>query len=269
MSAPAGRSPTRGKRSGILSSRRRTSGLYARVEPPPFNLDAAAPFSLDAALKGTIATYGARPCPANTTGVKATPSLQPLGEPDLKASWFFDIHEDSPEQEMTNMLQHSTCILDISSDEESEKKAKRDRDEGRDKENIPPSDDMSQTSTRRANRLPVDDMMMDKERVALGEMNTADFYPEGCDESSVVIVPGDGEELQEPPRGAQAPERAPLAAVEVDKDAVSKVELLISSPSDGSPKAAVLQPIEGTGESFELWESGSAQDETEAPIAES
>ncbi|EQL01492.1 thymidylate kinase [Ophiocordyceps sinensis CO18] len=167
------------------------------------------------------------------------------------------------------MLQHSTCILDISSDEESEKKAKRDRDEGRDKENIPPSDDMSQTSTRRANRLPVDDMMMDKERVALGEMNTADFYPEGCDESSVVIVPGDGEELQEPPRGAQAPERAPLAAVEVDKDAVSKVELLISSPSDGSSKAAVLQPIEGTGESFELWESGSAQDETEAPIAES
>ncbi|KAM6518834.1 hypothetical protein FSOLCH5_007597 [Fusarium solani] len=56
----------------------------------------------------------------------------------MKASWFFEIHEDTPEQEMTNLLQHSTCVLDISSDEESERKRSRDRAEGRDKENIPP-----------------------------------------------------------------------------------------------------------------------------------
>ncbi|KAM4065759.1 thymidylate kinase [Hirsutella rhossiliensis] len=273
MSAPAGRSPTRGKRSGILSSRRRTSGLYARVEPPSFNLDAAAPFSLDAALRATIAPYGARPSVANSTSVKATATstLQPLGEPEMKASWFFDIHEDSPEQEMTNLLQHSTCVLDISSDEESEQKARRDRDEGRDKENIPPSDDVSQTSARRAARLSADDMLVDKQRMALGEMNTADFYAEGCDESSVIIVPGDDDdEPQELRRGAHAPERAPLAGdSETETDAVGNVELLMSSPSDGSSKAAVLQPIEGTGESFELWESGSAKDETEAPAAES
>jgi hypothetical protein len=32
-------------------------------------------------------------------------------------------------------------------------------------------------------------------------------------------------------------------------------------------KAAALQPIEGTGESFELWESGSFKDENEAPAS--
>jgi hypothetical protein len=44
VSAPAGRSPTRGKRSGILNRRR--SGPYTRVDPPSFNLGSAAPFSL-------------------------------------------------------------------------------------------------------------------------------------------------------------------------------------------------------------------------------
>lgn len=254
MSAPAGRSPTRGKRSGILSSRRRTSGLYARLDPPSFNLEdaAAAPFSLDAALRGTIAPYGARPS-------KPASGLDLLAESEVKASWFFDIHEDSPEQEMTNLLQHSTCVLDISSDEESEQKARRHRDEGRDKENIPPSDDISQTSARRATPCPAEDMLVDKDRVALAEMNTADFYAEGCDESSVVIVPADDD-------GPPGSPRAPLAD---DVEALANVELLMSSPSDGSSKAAVLQPIEGTGESFELWESGSAQGETEAPVAAS
>ena len=32
-------------------------------------------------------------------------------------------------------------------------------------------------------------------------------------------------------------------------------------------KAAVFQPIEGTGKSFEVWESGSFKDENEAPAS--
>jgi hypothetical protein len=185
----------------------------------------------------------------------------------MNANWFFDIHEDTPEQEMTNLLQHSTCVLDISSDEESEEKANRARAEGRDKENIPPVDDVSQTSSRRAARLSADDMIVEKERVALGEMNTADFYAEGCDATSIIIVPGDEEEqserLQVPTKQFALPEvkvADPPAEMEQDIDA------LISKPSEGSSKAALLEPIEGTGETFELWESGSSKDDTE-PIA--
>jgi hypothetical protein len=238
--APAGRSPTRSKRSGIASSRRRTVGPYTRVDPPSFSLGSAAPFSLDAALKGTIPGYGAKKEP-----------ITALHEPDMKASWFFDIHEDTPEQEMTNLLQHSTCVLDISSDEESQRKLNRDRAEGRDKENVPPPDDISQT--RRAPRA--DEMIVEKERVALGEMNTADFYAEGCDETSVIFVPED-----EPVPEVNA--TATVAEKPIDPS-TEDIDNLMAKPTEGSSKAAVLEPIEGTGESFELWESGSAHDEAD------
>ncbi|KAM0297020.1 hypothetical protein HYE67_005423 [Fusarium culmorum] len=250
--APAGRSPTRTtKRSGLGPSRRRTLG---RIDPPTL-LGAAAPFSLDAALKGTIPGYAAKPAPKE-------PVL-----PDMKASWFFEIHEDTPEQEMTNLLQHSTCTLDISSDEESERKRNRDRAEGRDKENVPPPDDVSQT--RRSPRA--DDMMVEKERVALGEMSPADFYAEGCDETSVIIVPADEPESSvvesNVPELSTIPESnleslesgslPELEAVATQED----IDSLMAKPTEGTSKAAVLEPIEGTGESFELWESGSAHDE--------
>ncbi|KAF4998218.1 hypothetical protein FGRMN_3267 [Fusarium graminum] len=227
---PAGRSPTKSKRPGI-TTRRRTLGSYTRVDPPS-SLGSAAPFSLDAALKGTIPGYAAKSVPK-----------EPVVEPDMKASWFFDIHEDTPEQEMTNLLQHSTCVLDISSDEESERKRNRDRAEGRDKENVPPPDDISQT--RRAPRA--DDMVIEKERVALGEMNTAEFYAEGCDETSVIIVLED------------EPETPEIKVKPIDP--LEDIDNLMAKPTEGKDKAAVLEPIEGTGESFELWESSSAQDD--------
>jgi len=247
LSAPAGRSPTRGsRRVGILSNRRRT----ARVDPPSFNIGGAAPFSLDAALQGTIPSYASRDS-----------ALLPSSDP---SSWCFDIHEDTPEQEMTNLLQHSTCVLDISSDEESEQRARRERAEGRDKENIPPADDVSQTS-RAVRGVPGDEMLVEKARDPLSQLNAAEFYAVGCDEASVVIVPGD--EVSRPvPGPAEVEVPGPVLAtfdfapsVQVDFD-----ELM--SKDEPAAKAAVLAPLEGTGESFDLWESGSAQDEAE-PVA--
>jgi hypothetical protein len=38
----------------------------------------------------------------------------------------------------------------------------------------------------------------------------------------------------------------------------------VMGAEDAAAKAAVLQPMEGTGESFELWESGSFKDDVEA-----
>ncbi|GKT84089.1 thymidylate kinase [Colletotrichum tofieldiae] len=265
LSAPAGRSPTRSKRSGILSNRRRTAGPYTRSV-----ILRLCPFSLDAALKGTIPSYAARSSVASSSRTAAKDLL----EPDLKASWFFDIHEDTPEQEMTNMLQHGTCVLDISSDEESERKASRDRAEGRDKENVPPVDDVSQTSARRSvRRTDEDDMVFEKERIALGEMDASEFYAFGCDESSVIIIPADEDEDEVTPAQVTLPvtkdvapelKPDPLEAPLEERD----VDELMGKSVDPAPKAALLEPIEGTGETFELWESGSAKDETEPVVAE-
>ncbi|KAM7185261.1 hypothetical protein V8F20_011888 [Naviculisporaceae sp. PSN 640] len=279
LTAPAGRSPTRGsKRIGILGKRR-----TQRVDPPAFKLGGigGAPFSLDAALRGTIPSYSG----SSSLDSKPTSSF---GQDDgLKSSWFFEIHEDTPEQEMTNLLQHSTCTLDISSDEESERRASRDRAEGRDKENIPPPDDVSQTSARARNAAAAaleddDKMALDKARGPLVEMNVADYYAEGCDESTVFLVPDDedyedaetvvggDEEVphllteDENPEPEQPALRVALAeesfefAPKVDVPEVS-IDALMGR-DDPAAKAAVLEPIEGTGESFVLWESQSAND---------
>ncbi|KAI1266571.1 hypothetical protein F5Y18DRAFT_361122 [Xylariaceae sp. FL1019] len=290
LSAPAGRSPTRGKRSGILSSRRRTAGSYSRVEPPVFGLptgSASAPFSLDAALKGTISSYTSRSEPSSS-GKPSSTGLSGLGgllEPDSKSSWFFDIHEDTPEQEMTNLLQHSTCVLDISSDEESESRLQRERAEG--KENVPPVDDVSQTSRPRAARLAAnsDEMIIEKERNPLGEMDPKEYYSEGCDENSVVIIPGDEDEEASTQDNFNVPVNAtepvtlktteetsvPIVTTEQEaevfvEETVKTIEELMQKTDEPAPGAAVLEPMEGTGETFEVWESGSTKDENEAPV---
>jgi len=281
LSAPAGRSPTRSKRSGILNTRRRTGGSFTRVDPPVFALPSSsstAPFSLDAALKGTIPSYTSRSDASSSEKSSGLSDLRALHEPEMKSSWFFDIHEDTPEQEMTNLLQHSTCVLDISSDEESETRRQRERAEG--KENVPPVDDISQTSRPRAARhaANADEMVIEKERSPLGEMDPAAYYSEGCDENSVIIVPGDEEEeapisneFQFAPElsSSDAGENSNVTEPEAQSDLVSEEEIprsvdeLMEKTNESAPGAAVLEPIEGTGESFEVWESSSAKDETE------
>ncbi len=180
---------------------------------------------------------------------------------DAKAGWFFDIHEDTPEQEMTNMLQHGACVLDISSDEESEKKARREKDDGADKENIPPPNDVSQTSRRARNG--VDEMVTDKQRAALGELNASDFYAENCDETSIVYVDEEDETEVEDNSALDDFEFAPRIG-SLDKASTADIDALVSQSNEGSSTAAVLQPIDGTGETFDLWESGSAKDDAEA-----
>lgn len=268
FSAPPGRSPFRGKRIGILSSRRRTASPFTRVDPPVFGLsksNSSAPFSLDAALKGTIPSYTRR----TTTTAKS--DLSDFNE-GMKSSWFFDIHEDTPEQEMTNLLQHSTCVLDISSDEESETRRQRERAEG--KENVPPSDDVSQISRPRAARLSAsaDEMIVEKERIALGDLDARDYYAEGCDEASVIIIPVDEEEQQQQQQLQQLPEtkqqfefspELKIAQEPQVADGAKSIDELMEKTKEPTPCASVLQPIEGTGESFEVWESGSVKDEGE------
>lgn len=165
--APAGRSP-KSKKIGILSRRRMTSIPFTHINPPAFSLgDSQTPFSIDAALAGTVPTYKS----------KST----------HRKGWHFDIHEDTPEDEMANLMEHSTCTLDISDDESASHKGDKDN-----KENIPPVDGPAAigysstqiTSTRR-------DMMTDEPRTPLGDLDAQDFYEEGCNASSVIIVLAD------------------------------------------------------------------------------
>ncbi|KAK4174121.1 hypothetical protein QBC36DRAFT_46328 [Triangularia setosa] len=289
LTAPAGRSPTRGsKRIGILSKRRHTQ----RIDPPSFGLggSSSVPFSLDAALKGSIPAYSGslRTSSLSATATAAAPASSDsflLSTGGMQSSWFFDIHEDTPEQEMTNLLQHGTCTLDISSDEESERRQSRDRAEGRDKENIPPADDISQTSARQAARVgDVDDMIIEKHRGPLTEMNAADYYAEGCTEESVVLVPWDEEEAEtvvgendqyqhqdqalpeEQEQQTYDAEHGQQRVTLADVESVN-VDDIMGNNGGPSLKAAVLEPMEGTGESFELWESTSAKDEGDVPAS--
>ena len=176
--APAGRSP-KSKKTGILSRRRMTSSPFTRINPPSFSAGEAKtglPFSIDAALAGSVPSY-------------KKPKSKPKSSHRF-GSLEFDIHEDSPDDEMANLMEHSTGTLDIS-DDESSKSAKGDTDN---KENIPPLDHSLAAMGFSTNQIPVSrrDMMTDDGRNPLGDLNAEEFYAKGCDASSVIIIPGEG-----------------------------------------------------------------------------
>ena len=151
-----------------------TSSPFTRINPPTFSVggsQTSQPFSIDAALAGTV--------PALALKSKSGPRTR---------GWHFDIHEDTPDEEMANLMEHSTCTLDIS-DDEAGSPLKGDKDN---KENIPPVDGPAAvldivtqvTATRR-------DMMTDEPRKPLGDLVTQDFYAADCDATSVILIPAE------------------------------------------------------------------------------
>lgn len=190
------------KRVGLLSKRRTSGSPYARVDPPSFGLGrpskrrSGLPFSIDAAISGSISA------PASTPKApKARPALSKVDD-SMPKSWFFDIHEDTPEQEATNLMEHSTNILDISSDDDSDTKSRSEtREKG--KENIPPPD-YCLTSSRSASddevaadesvksklRRKLQENAMDEDRSPLSDLPASDYFGEGLDANSHVIVDG-------------------------------------------------------------------------------
>jgi hypothetical protein len=137
----------------------------------------------------------------------------------MPKSWFFDIYEDTPQEEAANLMEHSASCLDISSDDDSESRRQKD-DEERGKENIPPPDWVS-PNLRRAHSAPAavaavhkgihsskkrgeavakakDGDAMSDDRVALGALDAENFYPDGLDGTSVEVVDAVPEELKKP-----------------------------------------------------------------------
>jgi hypothetical protein len=199
-----------------------------------------------------------------------------LHQPVAKDSWFFDIHEDTEEELATNLMEHSTCTLDISSDEESRT---RERD-CRGKENIPPPDDISQTRTAlsssnvdaaelsmhdikariRASRKKreLEEGAIDIDRAPLGDLVAEDFYAEGCDGESVFLIPAEASEEEEQQQEESHPTFDFIADLK-GKGKELDIDTLMSK-GGVAPKAKLLEPIEKAEDGFELWESGSAKD---------
>jgi hypothetical protein len=175
-------------------------------------------------------------------------------------------------------MEHSTCTLDISSDEES---VRRERD-NRGKENVPPPDDISQTRTSlssssginvaeaeasmadlkariRASRLKREEAegAIECDRAPLGDLVAEDFYAEGCDGESVFLVAAEGDE-------EEGDEQVPLSFDFVVESKGKDIDIDVLMQKDDvvvAPQAKLLEPIEKAEEGFELWESSSAKGE--------
>jgi hypothetical protein len=287
-SAPpaAGRSSTSSKRSGILSSRR------TRLNAPAFGSRSRAPLSLAAAVNGTLANKKHKRRSDAATLEESKPK-----------SWFFDIYEETEVQQEFVInewtMTQSACTLDISDDES--KTATR---EERGKENIPPNELGTMALAAPITIAPIQpatsrkDMMPDEPRTPLGDLNPSEYYAEGCDATSVVLV---AEEVTEPekPVAAEVLEAQTLSvdfnfnAEPVAADTGIQHNLMQHSELNNllSSVAPILPPapadhhnievgsglfdqhrdhsddvendenVEPTYQDIEIWESGSAKDE--------
>lgn len=142
-------------------------------------------------------------------------------------------------------MEHSTCTLDISSDEETE--ARR-RDE-RGKENVPPLDDVSQTQARlpvssstsydgiaeakartrsMRRRKEIEEGAIEIDRSPLGDLEAEEFYAEGCTSSDVVLVAdeeAEGESDEPLPPSTEAYEAEPQDQPGSDKAHQESIDL--------------------------------------------
>ncbi|WPB06629.1 uncharacterized protein RHO25_011286 [Cercospora beticola] len=193
LTAPAGRSPKR-KLLGVGGASRRISAPFTRIDPPSFGSSSASalPFSLDAALSGSL------PNSSSKMSVAAPPSTGATIAESMPKNWFFEIYEDTPEEEAANLMEHSTLTLDLSSDDEGEMGKK---EVYRGKENTPPEGYDAPTASSSSPRAAVTttteivrkkvlakDEMDDGSRSPLSDLETEGFFPEGLSKESFVVV---------------------------------------------------------------------------------
>jgi hypothetical protein len=128
----------------------------------------------------------------------------------MPASWDFEIYEDTPEEEASNLMEHSTQSLDLSFDDET---AKAERDD-RGKENEAPEGYDAPTASRQAvsthepalpapTRVKKTEIvrrkiteMDDGERSPLSDLDTDEFVPEGLTKDAHVIVDASPEKVK-------------------------------------------------------------------------
>ena len=120
----------------------------------------------------------------------------------MPASWDFEIYEDTPEEEASNLMEHSTQSLDLGFDDETTKAERDDRG----KENEAPEGYDAPTASRQVpstnepalpapTRVKKTEIirrkiteMDDGERSPLSDLDTDEFVPEGLTKDAHVIV---------------------------------------------------------------------------------
>ncbi|KAL2821849.1 hypothetical protein BDW59DRAFT_108310 [Aspergillus cavernicola] len=175
------------------------------------------------------------------------------------SSWSFDIYVDSEQEEMTNLMQHSTCVLDISDDEGK----LEDKSDYRGKENIPPAElglflprsrqQVSPTTTARKSD------MVDEPRSPLGELNAADYYGEDCHAFSYAVI-YDDEDTDVPEKAAHKLSSLPRPT-HPTRSKLSSMSSIASVLESASP---VKHESNG---GIDIWESESATEEATEEIS--
>jgi hypothetical protein len=262
--AAAGRSPTKPKPHGLLNARR-------RFAPPSFGHTKSPSLSITAALNGTLASR------------KPKLHARTIEESKPK-SWFFDIYEESQEQQNYTIkewdMTQNAISLEIS-DDEGKTKA-----EDRGKENVDP-DEVNAPITRsmaaslpKAQRITRKDLMTDEPRTPLGDLNAADYYADGLDATSVVLVQDDEVVVPEPEavkekivEDAFTAEAVPVAVkesvftfdavVNSEKMTTAEVGALLMACAPVQDSETSVEELKEDDGAIEIWESESAKDENE------
>ncbi|OJJ83264.1 uncharacterized protein ASPGLDRAFT_128612 [Aspergillus glaucus CBS 516.65] len=246
---PAGRSPLSLKSICKPFARRSNIAKGTRSEPTG-RKSVSRPFSIATALSNGKSQKTAAPSTPSTPSTK-TPA---------PASWSFDIHVDSEEEEMTNLMQHSTGVLDISDSE-----AKQDTSSGRGKENVPPAElgielapaAPQQESPAAAARKSV---MMEESRAPLGELNAADYYGADCHAFSYAVVWEEAEEIDVDNAPVPSQTRRSSASRGSTKPVRSTKLSSVSSISSLEPTVLKEEPVksERSEAGIEIYESEGA-----------
>ncbi|KAI5282102.1 hypothetical protein KEM54_002977 [Ascosphaera aggregata] len=193
LTAPAGRSPPRRKSINIFAHNQRSPAPSPKRFGPTRLLaqhnSPRVPFSVATALNGTFSHSSTVPKQSSTLNPASnrrqkSRSLRSAANNRSSSGWNFEIHADTPQEEITNLMEHSTSILDISDDGELER-----RRTAKGKENIPPPSETQEEEqmtveeytgpvTRSRAHASKNVTMSDSSRIALAELNPQDFATE-------------------------------------------------------------------------------------------
>lgn len=165
---------------------------------------------------------------------------------------------------MTNLMQHSTGVLDISDDE-----SKSSPSDGRGKENVPPSElgidlpisreSISLAATAAARKAS----RMEEDRAPLGELNASDYYPEDCNAFSYVVV-YDDEEDENSAEEKKAISNSPTQPDSIPSAITTSIASLLETalpPSQAAESAKVDDSVETSESSSAAENSPSATKE--------
>lgn len=195
----------------------------------------------------------------------------------MPASWDFEIYEDSPEEEASNLMEHSTQSLDLSSDDELTKAQRDDRG----KENEAPEGYDAPTASRQTSpALPAPTRvkktefvrrkiteMDDGERSPLSDLDTDEFIPEGLTKDAHIILDATPEKAKLDVKSLFAVSPAGVASTATKNECKEPSKLSMSStpPShDDAAKNVVIweDDVDNQGEQV-------VGDSTGAPMEES